>query len=373
VLYGLDGTVSVEKNSVYIWLIVSYVLVCSTRVAIRLVLRFARAAGYDLRRVGFLGANDMSLRLVDTFKNHPWMGMNVIGVFDTRPAKEQQQPKTQTGEQVGDLDALVDLANCGEVDIVYISQSFADEKQIKDLIERFADSTVSIYFCPSFFNFELINARWDNVFGQPVVSIIDTPFNGHRGLAKMLEDVFLLLLLGPFVFIALLIVSLMILIASGRPVFFKQVRYGLDGKAFVMWKFRTMHQAACKEQYSQATSDDQRVTWFGALLRKTSLDELPQYLNVLRGDMSFVGPRPHPDVVNDELRKSIHRYMFRHKIKPGITGLAQVNGCRGETKTIEHMENRLKHDLRYIKNWSLWLDIKILFETLFVFAGRNVY
>ena len=371
VLYALDPVIVIDKRIVFAWLISSYLLVCSVRIGVRLGLRYARAAGYDVRKVGFLGANEVSEGFVDTFQRHSWMGMEVIGVFDILDKTDSQQEGPTP--LAGDVDALVKLANQGEVDVIYISKSLGDQRQIKELIDRFADSTVSIYYCPSLFEFELINARWDNVFGQPVISIVDTPFNGHRGLIKTVEDVLLLILLGPLVLVALLIISALILITSGRPVFFKQSRYGLDGKQFVMWKFRTMDNASCGQAYSQATRDDPRVTWFGAILRKTSLDELPQYLNVLRGDMSFIGPRPHPDVVNDELRKNIHRYMFRHKIKPGITGLAQVNGFRGETETIEYMQKRLENDLRYIKHWSLWLDIKILFETLFVFSGRNVY
>ena len=372
VLYALSDTVIVEKHTVYIWLMISFALVCLSRIAVRLFLRFARASGYDTRKVAFFGASEMSRSLIETFESHAWMGMNVVGTFDdSAPGDEQDQDSTV--ELAGDLDALVNLAQKGEVDIIYISLALTDEKRITELIKQFADSTVSICYCPSFFNFELINARWDNVFGQPVFRLVDTPFRGRRRLLKNTVETLLLLLLGPFVLIALLFLSAMVLVTSGRPVFYKQFRYGIDGKPFMMWKFRTMDQDSCNEEYARARKNDQRVTWFGAILRKTSLDELPQFINVLRGEMSIIGPRPHPNVVNEELRKSIHRYMFRHKIKPGITGLAQVSGYRGESKNLDHMQKRLEFDLHYIKNWSLSMDMKILFRTLFSVTGKNVY
>jgi len=273
----------------------------------------------------------------------------------------------------GTVNDLIELAQCGAVDIVYITLPMAAEKRIKSLIDALADTTVSINYCPSFFSFDLMNARSDDVFGQPVISVVDSPFTGHSALIKRLEDYVLLVLLLPLVTVLMLLISVLIAMTSPGPVIFRQSRYGLDGKRFEMWKFRTMYVSRCDETFAQARRDDPRVTPLGRVLRATSLDELPQFFNVLRGEMSIVGPRPHPDVVNEENRKHIYRYMMRHKVRPGITGLAQVNGFRGETETKEKMERRIACDLEYIKRWSIWLDLKILYKTLFAFRGKHVY
>ena len=218
-----------------------------------------------------------------------------------------------------------------------------------------------------------MNARWDDVFGQPVITVLESPFVGHTGFLKRLEDLFLVAILAPVLFLPMLITAALVKLSSSGPVFFKQSRYGLDGKTFMMWKFRTMYAEDCEDQYSQVKENDPRITPLGSILRKMSLDELPQIFNVLLGSMSIVGPRPHPDVVNEELRNRIHRYMTRHKIKPGITGWAQVNGFRGETETLEKMEKRIGYDLEYIRNWSVWLDMLILFKTVFNLTGDKVY
>ena len=219
-----------------------------------------------------------------------------------------------------------------------------------------------------------MNARWDDIFGQPVISVIESPFTGHSGMVKRLEDWVLLLVLLPVVSILAILISVLVAITSRGPILFRQSRYGLDGKTFVMWKFRTMYVDNCNEAFSQVRQNDPRITPFGRFLRATSLDELPQFFNVLKGDMSIVGPRPHPDVVNEDLRKRIHRYMIRHKVAPGITGLAQVNGCRGETSALEDMEKRVYYDLEYLRYWSLGLDFKILFRTLTIwFRDEKAY
>jgi putative colanic acid biosynthesis UDP-glucose lipid carrier transferase len=172
----------------------------------------------------------------------------------------------------------------------------------------------------------------------------------------------------------MLLIAIGVKLSSPGPILFKQHRYGMDGKPIKVWKFRSMTTCDDGDSVIQAKKGDARITQYGSFLRRTSLDELPQFINVLMGEMSVVGPRPHAVAHNEEYRKIISGYMLRHKVKPGITGWAQVNGWRGETDTIEKMEQRVEHDMRYIRNWSLWLDLNIVFRTLFTgFVGKNAY
>ena len=244
----------------------------------------------------------------------------------------------------------------------------------KGLLERLADSTASVYIVPDFFVFELLHARWSNAGGLPTVSVFENPLYGVDGLLKRTAD----LLIGTLLLIAaavpMLVIALLVKLSSPGPVFFRQKRYGLDGREILVWKFRTM--TCCENGLAirQATLGDDRITPIGRVLRRTSLDELPQLFNVLEGSMSLVGPRPHANAHNEQYRTRIGGYMLRHKVKPGITGLAQVNGYRGETETLEKMERRIACDHQYIREWSFWMDVKILAKTLgVVLKQRNAY
>jgi putative colanic acid biosynthesis UDP-glucose lipid carrier transferase len=227
---------------------------------------------------------------------------------------------------------------------------------------------------PDLFVFDLFHANWSSVAGMPVVSVYEDPFFGIEGGIKRLEDVLLgsliLLMVSPL----MLLIALGVKLTSPGPVLFKQRRYGLNGQVVEVWKFRSMTVCDDGDRVVQAKKNDARVTPFGAFLRRTSLDELPQFINVLQGQMSIVGPRPHAVAHNEEYRNMIQGYMLRHKVKPGITGWAQVNGWRGETDTLDKMQSRVDCDLAYVRNWSLWLDIKIIIKTVFKgFVGNNVY
>jgi putative colanic acid biosynthesis UDP-glucose lipid carrier transferase len=218
-----------------------------------------------------------------------------------------------------------------------------------------------------------MNSRWDEVYGQPIISIVESPFVDNQRYLKRVEDLLICITAMPLVIPLMAVVAVLVKLSSTGPVLYKQNRYGIKGKSFQMYKFRTMYYEPEGSEFVQATKNDPRITRLGAFLRKTSLDEIPQFLNVLIGNMSVVGPRPHPDTVNEDLRKLIRRYMLRHKIKPGITGLAQVSGLRGETESLSKMEQRIEQDLEYIRHWSLWLDVKILFKTIFSLSGNDVY
>jgi putative colanic acid biosynthesis UDP-glucose lipid carrier transferase len=242
------------------------------------------------------------------------------------------------------------------------------------VLRRLADTTASVYLVPDFYVYELLHSRWMNVGGLPAVSVFENPFYGVDGMVKRIVD----LVFGSLILLAaapaMLACAAAVKLSSPGPVFFRQKRYGLDGRPIDVWKFRSMRVCENGPEVKQAVKGDARITRVGAFLRKTSLDELPQLFNVLEGTMSLVGPRPHANAHNELYRKQIQGYMLRHKVKPGITGLAQVNGWRGETDTLEKMERRVECDHAYIRDWSPWLDIKILFRTVFtVLSRQNAY
>jgi len=227
---------------------------------------------------------------------------------------------------------------------------------------------------PHAFIFDLMHASWVQVGGQPVISIYETPFFGIDGSLKRLEDLVLSSLILVLISPLLLGLAIAIKLNSRGPVLFRQQRYGLDGQIVEVWKFRSMSVSEDGDHVQQARKGDSRVTSLGRFLRRTSLDELPQFINVLQGRMSIVGPRPHAVAHNEQYRRLIHGYMLRHKVRPGITGWAQINGWRGETDTLEKMAKRIEFDLHYMRTWSLLLDLRIIFLTLFKgFVGKNAY
>ena len=305
----------------------------------------------------------------------PWLGYKFVGFFDDRIECEARRlDAEQVGEMMGGFQQLLEKSKAGEIDHVYITLPLSAEKRISSLIQQLADSTVSVNIVPDFFTFNLIQSKWSNVQGIPVVSVFDTPFNAFDGITKRIEDLLLCMIILPIIAVPMVVIALAVKFTSPGPVIFKQQRYGVKGEKIEVWKFRSMTVCENGDQIKQATQNDSRVTPLGAFLRRTSLDELPQFLNVLQGTMSVVGPRPHAIAHNEFYRKQIQGYMLRHKVKPGITGQAQVNGCRGETDTLDKMEARIHHDLEYLKQWSLWLDIKIVLLTVYNgFVDKQAY
>ncbi len=317
---------------------------------------------------------ELGFQLAKNIENLPEMGLKLAGFFDDRGDERNPVIPAEMGLRVGNLDELLVQAKDGCVEIIYITFPLRAEERIRGVLHRLSDTTASVYVVPDFFVFQLLHSRWSDILGLPVVSVFETPFYGIDGVAKRLFDIvgssILLLILA----VPMMLIALAIKLSSSGPVFFRQRRYGLDGREIRVWKFRTMKVCEDGSTMVQAVKNDPRVTRIGAILRKTSLDELPQLFNVLAGNMSLVGPRPHANALNEEFRTRVDGYMLRHKVKPGITGLAQVNGWRGETDTHEKMEKRIQFDLRYIRDWSLWMDIKVLLQTpLEVILSRNAY
>ena len=354
----------IHNDVVILWFTLAFFLIALYRGCARILLRSFRSIGYDHRNVCFIGTTVTAKNLAESFKSHPWMGIDILGFFDADTSMEAD----------GTIDDVLALSKQGKIDAVYITLPMSAEKQIKKIIDALSDTTVSVFYCPSFADFNLLNARWDDVYGQPIISIIDSPFRGISGYIKRLEDLLLVSLILPLIALPMAVIAIAIKLTSAGPIFYLQSRYGLDGKEFKIFKFRSMYTTDSDKEFVQATQNDPRVTPLGRFLRKSSLDELPQFINVLLGDMSIVGPRPHPIKLNETHRTQIFRYMIRHKVKPGITGLAQVNGFRGETDSLFKMEKRIEYDLQYMKEWSLWLDFKILIMTFFtIFYDINAY
>ncbi len=347
---------------------------CVTRWLIRTVQHTLRSRGFNTRGFAIVGVTDLGFELARNIERSPHMGLRLVGFFDDRPAARTPQLPSDVGSHVGDLSELVEQARRGEVSIIYITFPMRAERRIKEVLNRLGDTTASVYLAPDFFVYELLHSRWTNIGGLPVVSVFENPFYGVDGLLKRLADVCLASLFLLIAAVPMLLIALAIKLTSRGPVFFRQERYGLDGRPILVWKFRSMRVCEQGDAVVQATKNDSRLTPIGGLLRKTSLDEVPQLFNVLDGSMSLVGPRPHASTHNEAYRKMIQGYMLRHKVKPGITGLAQVNGWRGETDTLYKMQKRVEFDHQYIRDWSPWLDLKILLRTVAtVLWHKNAY
>ena len=339
------------------WFAMSLAGMALVRALSRMALQVYRFGPADHRQVAFVGVTQTAMRLAEVFRKHPWMGVDVVGFYRASEADAAIAPAR------GGLADLLALARSGGVSAIYIAPA-NNEIAIKQVVDTFADTLVSVYYCPPLLDLNLLNACWDDVFGHPVVSIMASPFDGWGRHLKRLEDLVLASLILPMIAPVLLLVAAAVRLTSPGPVLYSQSRHGLNGKPFRILKFRTMFTVDADHEFVQARRNDSRITPFGSFLRRTSLDELPQFINVLRGEMSVVGPRPAPLKYNDDHRQLIHRYMIRHKVKPGITGLAQVSGARGQTETVAKTEERTALDLDYINNWSLWLDLRILLRTV---------
>ncbi|MDA8108369.1 MAG: undecaprenyl-phosphate glucose phosphotransferase [Betaproteobacteria bacterium] len=324
------------------------------------------------RNAVIAGGGALARDLAERLRSAPQLGVQVIGCFEDRgPGRASAASPVPN---LGNLAALAQYAKTHPVDLIYITLPMASQPRILRLLDELRDTTASIYFVPDIFAFDPIQARIDTIGGMPVVSVCESPFHGVDGLVKRASDLALAALILALVWPLMLAIAIGVKLSSRGPVLFRQRRYGLDGRQIVVYKFRTMTVLEDGATVPQATQDDRRVTRFGAFLRRYSLDELPQFVNVLQGRMSVVGPRPHAVAHNELYRKLIKGYMIRHKVRPGITGWAQVNGLRGETDVLEKMQKRIDYDLAYLRNWSLRLDVWLVLKTvLVIFRSPNAY
>ncbi|HKT74182.1 MAG TPA: undecaprenyl-phosphate glucose phosphotransferase [Steroidobacteraceae bacterium] len=346
------------------WALVTPAALWASRMGARWLLVQASEHGMPQRKAVIIGLTDVGATLADRLLEDPLLRTEVLGFFEDRHPS-RLTAKTSHPILGTSLDAAAFIAG-HEVSVVYICLPMSRSARIENLLESLRDCTASIYFAPDLIFSHLIQPRFDQVRGIPLVAVRESPFYGMRGAAKRLFDIglagTLIALLSP----VLATIAVGVKLTSAGPVIFRQKRYGLDGKEIIVYKFRSMSVTEDGETaYTQVSRGDARVTPFGAFLRRTSLDELPQLFNVLEGSMSIVGPRPHAIAVNEQYRRLIPSYMIRHKVKPGITGWAQIHGYRGGDD-LELMKKRVEFDIDYLRNWSLALDFSILIKTVAV-------
>jgi len=362
-----------SRQWIVAWAFFSWVLLIAERIILGQILRFMREKGLNQKRIVILGAGDLGQTVLNRINEALWTGLNVVAFLDDNEAMHGKI--INEVKVVGNLSKIKSMTNERELDEVWIALPLWAEKRVKEVLNDLRHSTVTIRYVPDIFGFRLMHHSITDIVGMAVIDLSGSPMWGINRLVKYVEDRFLalffLVVSSPLMFF----IALGIKLTSKGPIIFKQVRHGYDGRPINIYKFRTMILHKEKDNcVTQASRKDPRVTKIGAFLRSTSLDELPQFFNVLQGRMSIVGPRPHAIAHGELYKDKIDDYMKRHKVKPGITGWAQINGWRGETDTLEKMEKRVEYDLYYIENWSLWFDLKIIFMTLFkVFLHESAY
>ena len=316
----------------------------------------------DKNNVLLIGGGPLVKHLYDNINGNPWLQEKAIGRIRTGNEEAEDEVPVPV---LGSRDDIINVVRENRVRTVYIAVSLENSKLVEDLYLSLANENIDIHWVPNIFSMKLINHSVKEIAGLPLLTLSESPLIGNHRMFKAIEDhvvaVSALLLLGPL----MIVIAILIKLGSPGPVIFRQSRTGWNGREFYIWKFRSMkvHQPE-PEHLKQATRDDDRITPIGRFIRKTSIDELPQLFNVLGGTMSMVGPRPHATQHNTDYDQRLKAYMTRHRIKPGITGLAQIKGYRGETDTLEKMAKRVEYDMQYINSWSFWLDIEILFKTI---------
>lgn len=363
-----------SRELVLNWVLLTPLVMLLAHFFIRKLLYRYRSSQFVLRQAVIIGASELGCQLRDRLGEDAMLGIEFKGFFDDRTEDRVALAESDRAQLIGNSSVLADYVGANAIDLIYIALPMGMQPRIIKLLDDLKDTTASIYFVPDIFLFDLIQARIDDVGGLPIVAVCETPFSGMNGFFKRASDIVLSILILIMISPVLAALAIGVKLSSPGPVLFKQRRYGLDGREIVVYKFRSMTVCEDGPTIVQAAKNDTRVTRLGAIMRRTSLDELPQFINVLQGCMSIVGPRPHAVAHNETYRKLIKGYMIRHKVKPGITGWAQINGLRGETETVDKMKARIEYDLDYLRNWSLRLDIGIILRTvLLVFRDAKAY
>jgi putative colanic acid biosynthesis UDP-glucose lipid carrier transferase len=361
-----------SRRVLFAWFLLTPAVMAAVMLMLRQWTRRALLASGQACTAVIAGANRSSRRLIQSIGERPELGLIFKGLFDDRSL--ERLGDVSAAELRGRFSDLGPFVRQEHIDTVFVALPFNHLERTKAVLTELRDTTASIYYVPDVFVFDLIQSRTVDVNGIPVVALCETPFAGWRGFTKRASDIVLASLMTLIALPAMLVIALAIKLTSPGSVLFKQRRYGLDGDEIIIYKFRTMTTSDDGANVPQVTKGDKRVTPIGRFLRRWSLDELPQLINVLQGRMSLVGPRPHAVAHNETYRRLITGYMVRHKVAPGITGLAQVNGYRGETPNVEDMKKRVDYDLEYLRHWSLALDLKILAKTLTVwFRDERAY
>jgi len=373
ILFMLEVSNEYSRLWLGLWALIGGVFLLAFRMCIYVFLQYQRNQGKNYRRVVVVGAGDLAHKLVNQTMDAPWSGFKITALFDD----DAQLHNTSIRDVavLGSIDKVATYVENTHIDEVWIALPLRAEAKVKELLYALRHQTVNVKLVPDIFGFSLLNHSMTEIVGLPAVNLSDTPMHGWNRAVKVIEDRVLALLILILISPLLLLIVVAVKMTSPGPALFKQKRHGWDGRIINVYKFRTMKVHSEEHgKVTQACKGDARITPFGAFLRCTSLDELPQFYNVLQGRMSIVGPRPHPIAHNEIYKDQVNQYMLRHMVKPGITGWAQINGLRGETDTLDKMKNRVEYDLYYIENWSLWLDLKIIFMTLYKgFLNDNAY
>lgn len=365
VLFGIafltqTGGMFSREWAIY-WFVISGVCLLLLRLAVRKVLIYCREHKLNCKKIIIIGANSIGREIARRIQENSWSGLDVIRFFDTDPTME-----SLLGITVESLDKLNDFKQRDNVDEIWIALPLSDEEKLSAVLKELEHCTLNIRFMPSLLmGDKLLSHPINRIVGMAVIDLSITPMNDANRIVKWLEDKLLSLLILMMISPLMLLIAIGVKLSSPGPIIYKQKRHGWDGRVFTVYKFRSMriHQEE-QGKVTQASRGDARVTPLGAILRKYNLDELPQFINVLQGRMSIVGPRPHAVEHNEYYKQEIEHYMRRHKVKPGVTGWAQISGWRGETDTLEKMQKRVEYDLYYIDHWSLWFDLKIIVLTV---------
>ena len=370
--YTTKSSDDFSRRVIITWITVTpFALLLTYYVGTIIIRRFFNPAKSG-RNCVIVGMNRISENLIAEISRDYLLGINFLGYFDDR--NQARLVSTHKVKNLGFFNQIAGFVKNNRVELIYITLPMVQEKRILKILDELSDTTASIYFVPDLFVFDLISARIDDINGIPALAICESPFFGIPGLLKRFSDIIMASLILLLILPLMVVIAIAIRIDSSGPIIFRQRRYGLDGREIVVYKFRSMRVTEDGNSVKQATRDDDRVTKLGRFLRKSSLDELPQFINVLQGRMSVVGPRPHAVAHNESYRKVVKGYMIRHKVRPGITGWAQVNGFRGETDTVDKMKARIKYDLDYLRHWSLRLDAVIILRTItIIFKDHNAY
>ncbi|MEM9138082.1 MAG: undecaprenyl-phosphate glucose phosphotransferase [Cyanobacteria bacterium P01_F01_bin.42] len=367
-----QNTLDFSRIIIFTWLILTPVLIAIAHQFVSYLLTKLQSSGQRRRKAVIGGTPHLSRLLAQQLYNSPELGVQLSGFFLDRATNPNESMTLRPA--LGELEQLPEYVRKHSIDVVYLVLSLQEEDRLSTILAALQDTTASVYFVPNITMFSLMKARTYEINGIPLISVWEVPFSEVQYFAKRLTDIAIalaaLLLLSPI----MLGTALAIRLTSPGPILFKQFRYGVNGQRIKVYKFRSMRVQENGSEVKQATKNDSRITPVGSFLRKTSLDELPQFFNVLQGRMSIVGPRPHAVAHNEYYRQRIQGYMLRHLVKPGITGWAQVNGLRGETETLDKMEARIEYDLQYLRQWSLWFDCLIILKTFSIVLKReNAY
>ena len=379
--YATKSSDIFSRRALFLWFVATPAVLVSASLCLRQWLRMAMLSARNARSAIIIGANKMSLELAGIIHDRPELGLKLRRLYTAGGAEDSPLEAEELAflrakmgvETCEDLATIRDYVNARHIEVVFIALP-TGSPSMRAILEDLRDTTSSVYLIPDVSLFDLIQAQSADIQGIPVVALCESPLNGVRYVVKRATDIVFAALMLTLASPLMIAVAIAIKLTSPGRVLFKQDRYGLDGERITVYKFRSMTCCDNGDRIVQAKRDDARVTRVGRFLRRTSLDELPQLINVLQGRMSLVGPRPHAVAHNEEYRKLIRGYMMRHKVTPGITGLAQINGCRGETQTLDDMRRRVDYDLEYLRHWCWLLDIKIMVRTfVLMFRDKHAY